>query len=53
MHNSFENGYDTYTDKEYICGMAQWESSGEHPKWIFLKSDDVDSMDDSDMEEMG
>ena len=47
----FENGYDIYTDEEYVAWLNENHPES-IPSEICLKSDNVDSMDDSDMEEM-
>ena len=46
----FENGYDIYTDEEYVAWLNKNHPENV-PNDIYLKSD-MDSMDNSDMEEM-
>ena len=47
----FENGYDIYTDEEYVAWLIENHPESV-PSEIYLKSNDVDSMVDSDMEEV-
>ena len=46
----FENGYDIYTDEEYMAWLND-NHPDSIPSEICLKSDDVDSIHDGDMEE--